>query len=347
MESFEIGDRTVGPGAPTYIIAEAGLNHNGSLDRARRMIATAAEAGVDAVKFQTWRADKVLVEQDEPSERYEQIRSLEMPYEWIPKLAGTCAEHDVDFLSTPFDAESAAELADYVPAFKIASFTLTHIPLLRDLAEFDLPVVLSTGAHEFDEIRDVVSTLAEIDYPPYALLHCVSSYPTPLESINVRAVERLHERFDVPVGLSDHTIQPTVAPAASVALGGSIVEKHFTLDSSLEGPDHDFSLEPDELTAMVEAIRDTERALGSGEIGTLDIERDAKEGVRRGLQANHSIAAGETLDRDAVAIRRPGEFERGLNPKYVDEVVGRTTTRAIETGGPITWDDLEGPAPDE
>ena len=348
MDSFEIGDRAVGPDEPTYVIAEAGSNHNGSLETARELIDVAADAGADAVKFQTFRADDLYVENsggveylDDDRSIYDIIESMEMPYEWIPDLYEHCRDRGVHFLSTPFDERSADHLAEYVPAWKVASYTSSHHPFLRHLADTDKPVIMSTGAHDHEEVADSAEVLREAGVDALALLHCVAAYPTPLADANVRVVETLRESLDVQSGLSDHTLDPVVAPSAAVALGATVVEKHFTLNKTMAGPDHEFALEPDELDRMVTAVRETERALGSGDVRVLDVEDELYEKARRGIHAVEDIVAGETVTEDDVRVLRPGERERGLHPRFYDEVVGKTAARDVETGSGIEWSDLE------
>jgi len=342
MDAFDIGDCTVGPDAETFVIAEAGSNHNGDMETAKSLIDAAADAGADAVKFQTFRADAMYAEQgpDDSDQLVEYFESLEMPYDWIPVLAEHCSRNGVEFLSTPFDECSATELAEYVPAFKIASMSLSNHPFLRSLASFDAPLLLSTGGHDLDEIEAAVETLTAADVDAFALLQCVAAYPTPLEQINVRAVETLRETFDCHVGLSDHTLDPTTAPATSVALGGSVVEKHFTLDKSMEGPDHSFALEPDELDAMVDAVRRTEAVLGAAEKRVLDIEQEVVSVAKRGIHVVRNIPADRPLEAADIAVRRPGGRERGLDPSFYDEVIGRRTSTALNAGEPLTWEKL-------
>jgi N-acetylneuraminate synthase len=348
MENFEIGDRPVGAEEPTYVIAEAGSNHNGSLATARELIDTAAEAGADAVKFQTFRAENLYVEDsgvveylDDDRSIYDIIESREMPYKWIPDLYEHCRDQGVDFLSTPFDEESADHLAEYVPAWKVASYTSSHHPFLRYLAGTDKPVIMSTGAHDHEEVAASVNVLQEAGVDALVLLHCVAAYPTPLTDANVRIVETLRESFDVQSGISDHTLDPVVAPSAAVALGATVVEKHFTLDKTMEGPDHEFALEPGELNRMVTAIRETEQALGSGEIRILNVEDELHAKARRGIHAVADISTGETITDDDVRVLRPGERKRGLHPRFYDEVVGTTATHDIERGKGIEWADIK------
>jgi N-acetylneuraminate synthase len=348
METFDIDGRPVGPGEPTFVIAEAGSNHNGDLKTAKQLIDVAVEAGADAVKFQTFRAEDMYVEDsgnveylDDERSIYEIIESMEMPHEWIPILHDYCSEREICFLSTPFDEQSAEVLSDYVPAWKIASYTSSHHPFLRTLAASEKPLIMSTGAHNIEEVRESVAVLESADASGLALLQCVAAYPTPLEDINVRVIQTLAEEFGVPVGLSDHTLDPVTAPAAAVALGANIVEKHFTLDKSMEGPDHQFALEPDQLDKMVAAVRDTEAALGTSEKFVLDVEAELHDKARRAVHAVEEIAAGEEFTAENVKLLRPGELTAGLHPKFYDEILGKTAARDIERNAGLQWEDIE------
>ncbi|MGQ3330757.1 N-acetylneuraminate synthase family protein [Halorubrum sp. FL23] len=347
MNSFEIGGQPVGLGEPAFVIAEAGSNHNGDLDTAKELIDVAAEAGADAVKFQTFRAEDLYVEEsgeveylDDDRSIYDIIESMEMPYEWIPELHDYCLDREIQFMSTPFDERSAEELAEYVPAWKVASYTSSHTPFLRHLAGTDKPIIMSTGAHEIDEVFESVSALREAGVEDLVLLQCVAAYPTPLSEINVRVVETLQEEFGVLSGLSDHTFDPVTAPSAAVALGASIVEKHFTLDKSMEGPDHEFALEPDELDRMVSAIRDTEAALGTGEKRVLEVEQELHDKARRAIHATEEIATGDKFTPSNVDVLRPGDRKPGLQPKFYDEVIGRVAATNIQSGSGIHWKDV-------
>ena len=347
MDTFEIGDRAVGPGEPTFVIAEAGSNHNGEFDLATNLIDAAADADADAVKFQTFRAEDMYVRDsgeveylDDDRTIYEIIESMEMPYEWIPELHEYCHDQGVQFLSTPFDERSAKELEEYVPAWKVASYTSSHVPFLEFLAGTEKPIIMSTGAHELDEVTESVEVLQEAGVSDLVLLQCVAAYPTPLSDINVHVVETLREEFGVPAGLSDHTLAPVTAPSAAVALGASVVEKHFTLDKSMEGPDHEFALEPDELDRMVSAVRDTETALGSAEKRVLDVEGELHEKARRAIHAIADIEAGETFTEENVKVLRPGGQETGLHPEHYESILDKVATRAIEKGDGIQWSDV-------
>jgi len=348
MAEFHIGDRAIGPDEPTFVIAEAGSNHNGDLETAKELIDVAVDAGADAVKFQTFRAEDMYVEDsgeaeylDDHRSIYQIIEDMEMPYEWIPKLHEYCRERDVYFMSTPFDERSADELEEYVPAFKIASYTMSHHPFLEHVAEKGKPMVMSTGAHELSEVRESVNVFENLGVEDFVILQCVAAYPTPLESINVRVVETLREEFGVPVGLSDHTLDPVTAPSAAVALGASVVEKHFTLDKSMEGPDHQFALEPDQLREMIDAIRKTESVLGDRTKEVLDVEGELHDIARRRIHAARDLEAGETITEENVAILRSGKRGNGLEPKFYDEILGATVTTKITKDAGITWDDVD------
>lgn len=347
MPDFIIGDRPVGSDHPTFIIAEAGSNHNGDLKTAKDLIDVAVDAGADAVKFQTFRAEDLYVENsgeveylDDDRSIYEIIESMEMPYEWIPKLHQYCRDQGIYFMSTPFDERSADELAEYVPAWKVASYTSSHHPFLRYLGETDKPIIMSTGAHDLEEVRESVEVLRNAGVNDFTLLQCVAAYPTPLAEINVRVVKTLQETFGVPTGLSDHTLDPVTAPSAAVSLGASVIEKHFTLDKSMEGPDHEFALEPAELQEMVSAINDTETALGSGEKRVLEVEEELYEKARRAIHATRDINPGDELTVDNVEVLRSGEHTSGLHPKHYEDILGEKAAIEIPKGSGIQWRDI-------
>lgn len=348
MNAIEIGARSVGQGKPTFVIAEAGSNHNGDISIAKELIDVAADANADAVKFQTFRAKDMYIEDsgeaeylDDDRSIYEIIKEMEMPYEWIPELYEYCRDRDVFFMSTPFDERSADELEEYVPAFKIASYTMSHHPFLEHVAEKSKPIIMSTGAHQLSEIRESINLFEDLGFDDLVLLQCIAAYPTPLESINVRVVETFREEFDVVLGLSDHTLNPVTAPSAAVALGASLIEKHFTLDKTMEGPDHQYALEPDELREMVDAIRKTESVLGDGSKEVLEVEEELHDIARRRIHATRDIEAGEQITEENVAILRSGKRHGGLQPKYIDEILGSTVCENIDEGDGITWEEIE------
>lgn len=209
------------------------------------------------------------------------------------------------------------------------------------MAKTNKPIIASTGAHEQEEIREAVNILQDAGAEDVVLLHCVSAYPTPLDQINVSAVRSLNEMFNIPVGFSDHTLNATIAPTAAVSHGATAVEKHFTIDSTLEGMDHSHSLEPDELSEMVDAIRVTERVQGDGGTGVQQIEKDWRESAKRSIQATRTIESGEKISKDAVDILRSGENRQGIHPKQYNEIIGATVTETIESGDGIRWQNIE------
>lgn len=346
---LNIKDERIGDTDRVLIIAEAGSNHNGDLETAKELIDVAANAGADAVKFQTFKAENVYVENsgqaeylDDDRSLFDIIKDLESPFDWIPELHDYAREQDILFLSTPGGEESADALEPYVPLYKIESFNMSNYPFIEYLAQKDKPLIISTGAHGFDEVREAVDQFDEMGLDDIVLLQCVSGYPTPLDQINVGVLEQYQEEFDYPVGLSDHTMDPATAPSAAVALGGCVIEKHFTLDRGMEGPDHSFALEPDELDEMVTAIRRTTTALGDGNKKIEVAETELSEKARRFIQATDDIAVDDTLTEKNIGIVGPGEREPGLKPKHFEDLLGQSATRAIERGEGIKREDVSG-----
>lgn len=329
----------------TFIIAEAGVNHNGSLDRAIAMIDVAADAGADAVKFQTFRADR-LVTRNAPKAPYqiemtgaeqsqhEMLLALELDEAQHRALISHAAKRGIKFLSTPFDEQSADLLASLgLDRIKLGSGEVTNIPLLQHLTRIGLPVILSTGMSTLDEVADAVAALKGL---PVSLMHCVTSYPAPADESNLRAMATMREKFGLPVGWSDHTIGIHIAVAA-VAMGASSIEKHFTLDRTLPGPDHAASLEPDELKQMVQNIRAVEAALGNGVKQPAACEAANRGIVRKSIAALRDIAAGETLTTDNIGTRRPAT---GMPPAQFATTLGRKAARGIPEGTLLTPDML-------
>ncbi len=320
------------------IIAEAGVNHCGSLERALRMVDAAAAAGVDYVKFQTFKAEKLVSasapkagyqeanDPDSGATQLEMLRRLELTASDFTTLAARCREIGVGFLSTPFDLESIRELRrldmDY---WKIPSGEITNLPYLRAIGATRRPVILSTGMSDLDEVEAALKALELAGTPRsmVSLLHCNTQYPTPMRDVNLRAMEALRTLGAASVGYSDHTLG-TEVPIAAVALGARIIEKHFTLDKSLPGPDHRASLEPDELQLMVNQIRNIEQALGSADKHVSPSERPNIEVARKSIVAARNIAKGELLTEDNITVKRPGG---GISPILWDQVIGTRATR--------------------
>lgn len=340
MQAIQLVNRLIGPGQPVFVIAEAGVNHNGDLKMARALIDVAVETGADAVKFQTFQADR-LVTANAPKAEYqlqttgaaesqlELLRRFELSADAHRELQAHCHERGIIFLSTPFDEEAVDLLHELnVPAFKISSGDLTNSPLLEYVASKGKPVILSTGMSELSELIEAVSVLNMAGCENPVLLHCVSNYPAEPAEVNLRAMQTMRSAFDVPVGFSDHTEGIDVALAA-VAMGACVIEKHFTLDRTLPGPDHRASLEPAELRDLVRSIRRVEIALGSGRKVPTAREIETAKVARRSLVAARDLPAGTTLERDMVVMRRPGT---GLSPTLLETLVGQQTARDISAG---------------
>jgi len=334
--AVQIYDRTVGPGHPVFIIAEAGSNHNGELARALELIDTAADAGADAVKFQTFKADRLYPTSAGTSDYlgsetpiYDIIADMEMPQDWLPSLRDRAHERQIAFISSPFHEEAVELLDQFVDAFKIASYELTHGPLLATVAQKLRPVILSTGASTLSETRTAVEKLRSNGCEELIVLQCTAAYPTPLEAANVRALTTLAQELDVLTGLSDHTRDPTAAPTAATALGAVVIEKHFTLDNALPGPDHAFAIEPDELKRLVRAVRQTEVVLGSGRKDVDPVENELRHFARRSIFTTRAISKGEPFSRENVDVLRHGKLAPGLAPETLDRVLESVATHDI------------------
>ena len=343
---FAIGARPVGGDHPTYVIAEAGSNHNRDLGLARELIDVAADAGADAVKFQTYSGDRIYsrktprfeylapVTDKPPAELLEDIA---LPREWQPELAGHARSRGIDFFSTPFDHEAVAELdALDVPVLKIASFEIGDLPLIRAAAATGRPLIVSTGMATLAEVEDALVAAADAGAPAVGLMQCTSIYPAPARLANLRAMDTMRDAFRVPVGLSDHTTGLAV-PIASAALGAAFVEKHFTLDRSMEGPDHPFAIEPDELRALVAGIREAHEARGDGrKRGPSPEEREEMYTLaRRSLVVTRDLPAGTVLAPDMITTKRPGY---GIAPKHLDLVLGRPLRVDVEEDEVLSWE---------
>lgn len=321
----------------TLIIAEAGVNHNGSFEMAKQLVDRAKEAGADFVKFQTAKLESLVSKHAEMAEyqkkntgqktsQKDMLSKLLLPYEDFIKLSEYCKSSGIGFLSTPFDIESIYFLKDLVPFWKVPSGEITNYPYLIEIAKTNMPVVLSTGMCEISEIDDAVALLKENGTTELTLLHCNTQYPTPYEDVNLHAMETLKNRYGLKVGYSDHT-QGIEVPIAAVALGATIIEKHFTLDHTLPGPDHKASLEPQELKEMVRSIRNIESALGSSEKKVSLSERNNIAVARKSIVASRRINRGEILNSDNLTTKRPGT---GISPMQWNQIVGTRAVRDFE-----------------
>lgn len=344
-----IGDRRIGPGEPMWVIAEISANHNGDLGRALDLVRASAEAGVDAVKFQTYTADAMTLDLDTGPFRigpgtlwegrglYELYKEAATPYEWHDDLFAEAERCGVVPFSTPFDAAAVDFLEQYAPpVHKIASFELVDLALVAHAAATGRVLVMSTGMATEDEIDDAVRAARANGAGGVVLLRCNSGYPAPAAEMDLRTIADMAERWDVPVGLSDHTLGATAAITAA-ALGACMLEKHVTLARSDGGPDAAFSLEPPELADLVRAVHDAEAALGTVRYGPAERET-ASLAFRRSLFVVADIGEGERFTADNLRAIRPGD---GLPPRHLDEVLGKRATRAVERGTPLAWDLVE------
>ncbi len=324
----------------TFIIAEAGVNHNGSIELAKKLIDVAVEAGADAVKFQTFKAEKVISKfaqkaeyqkktTDSQESQLEMVKKLELSFENFVELKKYCDERNIIFLSTPFDIESARFLYELgLEIFKIPSGEITNYLLLREIGSFNKKIILSTGMADLGEIEDAIDLLVASGTirENITLLHCTTEYPAPIEEVNLKAILTLKEAFKLPVGYSDHTpgIEITIA---AVAMGATVIEKHFTLDKNLPGPDHKSSLEPDELKLMVKAIRNVEKALGNGIKKPSPSELKNRDVARKSIVAARKIKKGEIFTEENLTVKRPGT---GISPMRWKEIIGKMANRDYE-----------------
>jgi N,N'-diacetyllegionaminate synthase len=370
-DSVQIADKRVGSGNPALIVAEIGSNHNQDFSASKRLIETAAAAGADAVKFQLFRAEWMypsncgLVQTAGGQVDYFDIfQRLVLPREWVPDLKNTAEKLGLIFLCTPFDQEGLEYLASLnIAAFKIASPELNHLPLLRQAARFKKPLICSTGLCTLTDIEEALWTIQkEWGSPEVILLHCVSAYPLPGDQSNLQVIRRMKENFGVPVGFSDHTKDPHMVPAVAVACGASLIEKHFTLDRSLPGPDHLFSLEPGELSSMIRIIRELETiepqsqlkwlshrfgeekilvALGHGRKEVMPAEQELYPNDKRSIHAIRDIPKGAALSLENIRIlRSERNLTPGLHPRFWEIILGSKTTKEISLGEGISWEHL-------
>ena len=347
-KSFRIDGRAVGEGAPPYVIAEMSANHNGSLETALGIVDAARAAGADAIKLQTYTPDTITLDSDAEDFRipdgpwqgrtlHDLYREAHLPWEWHRPLFEHARRIGLTMFSSPFDA-SAVDLLQSLgaPAYKIASLEIVDLPLIRYVAATGKPMIISTGLADAEEIGEALEAARSAGCRELAILHCVTAYPAPAADYNLRTLVDMAARFDVLVGLSDHTLDNVTAIAA-VAFGASIVEKHFTLDRSANGPDDPFSLEPGQLADLCRSVRTAWEASGRVDYGLKSSER-ANVKYRRSLYFTRDLAAGSVVTADCVRSVRPGY---GLPPRFLDEVIGRRTARAIGAKTPVRWEDLE------
>jgi pseudaminic acid synthase len=343
---IEIGKRRIGPGYPVYCIAELSANHNQDFEQAVSIIKAAKEAGVDAVKLQTYTADTITIASDREEFRisggtlwdgrnlHDLYGEAYTPWEWQPRLKKVAEDLGMDLFSSAFDSTAVDFLEEMgVPAHKVASFELVDLPLIQRMAGTGKPLIMSTGMASVEEIEEALQSARGAGATQIALLKCTSAYPAPAEEMNLRTIPEMARRFGVPVGLSDHTMG-VAAPVAAIALGACIIEKHLTLSRATQGPDSGFSLEPHEFKAMVEAVRTAEKALGEVHFGLSEKEESLRV-FRRSLFVVQDVKRGEKFTASNVRSIRPGY---GLHTRHLAGVLGRRAIRDIEQGTPLSWD---------
>lgn len=339
-KEVKIGDKLIGERHSCFIIAEAGANHDRKLSQAKKLIDVAKEAGADAVKFQIYSAETLYSQKlkalpGEKEKPFNVIKKLEMPRKWIPELTSYSKKKGLIFLSSPFDKEAIEKLNPYVPAFKWASPELIDRPLLEYAAKMGKPLIISTGFYGQKEISEALRWVYRAGNNKIVLLHCTGLYPTLPEEVNLGAIITLKKKFQVPVGLSDHTLD-TVIPAAAVALGANVIEKHFTLSRKLKGPDHPFALEPEELKQMVKNIRNIEKSLGSKIKKPTKREIKKEKLIRRGIVVKKDLKKGEKININNIATKRVGEG--AILPKDFYKILGKKLVKDVKTDQKITWE---------
>lgn len=349
MDTIAIDNKKIGDKNSCFIIAEAGVNHNGDPLLARKMIEVAVRAGADAIKFQTFHAEDVVLESAGKAEyqkkttgandsQYSMIKKLELTEKNFFDIARFAHKKKIMFLSTPFDIKSVEILERIgVPAYKIPSGEINNHPLLSYIAQKHKPVIVSTGMATMDEIHSAVTVLSENGVSQIALLHCITSYPAKIEDLNLRVIQKLHQKFKIPVGFSDHSLG-IIGSIAAVTMGASIIEKHFTLDKSMEGPDHQASLNPNELCSLIEGIRQIEQAMGDGIKKITPDEKAIRSVARRSIVSITDIPAGSVINGTMIALKRPGT---GIDPLFLDRVKGKKTQISIGKNTIISWEMLE------
>lgn len=357
MKKIKINNGLIGEGEPCFIIAEAGVNHNGSMELAKKLVDAAKNAGANAVKFQTFKAEGLVTKEagmakyqekniGKKESQQEMLKKLELNYEDFRELKKYCDEKGIIFLSTPHSEDAIDFLEGLVPAYKIGSGDLTNIPFLEKVAKKGKPIILSTGMSTLEEVKEAVEAIKNAGNDKVILLHCTSSYPCPIEDVNLRAMQTMQKEFNHLIGYSDHTLGIQVSVAAAV-LGACVIEKHFTLNKKLSGPDHKASLEPSEFKNMIHGIRTVEKRLKEGEkaenilkeipdiekiLGNemkkpTEDEREIKKLVRKSIIAKVDIPKGIVIAEDMLIIKRPGT---GIEPKHVKEIIGKKTREYIK-----------------
>jgi len=346
---LKIGNKSIGDKHPCFIIAEAGVNHNGDIVQAKKLIDIAKEAGADCVKFQTWITEEIVTKTVEQADyqaentginesQYEMLKKLELSFNDFRKLKDYADKAEIIFMSTPDDEKSVDFLDELgVPAFKIGSGELTNQLMLNKIAQKGKPIILSTGMANLNEIEEAIEIIKNTGNDAIILLHCTSQYPTNYGDVNLKAMITIKNKFNTIVGYSDHTIG-VIVPQIAVALGADVIEKHFTYDKNAKGPDHKCSLNPPELKQMVEVVRITEETLGDGRKLPTDNEKKVRSIIRKTIVAKERIPKGSKIAGDMLTVKRSNG---SLNPNEINNIIGKITKNNIEKDQSISYEDLE------
>ena len=336
MKIIKIGSKEIGIGKPCFIIGEAGVNHNGQLNIAKKLVDTAVYAGVDAVKFQTFKSEEVVTKDTKIAKyqeknlgksetQLEMIKKFELPYEKFINIKNYCDKKGLIFLSTPHSDDAIDFLDPLILAYKVGSGDLTNLPFLEKIAKKHKPMILGTGMSTLKEVKYAIKLIKSKGNNQITVLHCTTSYPCPLEDANLNAMITMQEKLDCLTGYSDHTLG-TMVPTMAATLGAVVIEKHFTLDRNLPGPDHKASLEPKELKQMVIDIRNVEKVLGTYEKKPTESEKEIMKFVRKSIVAHKDIKKGSIIEKNMITIKRPGT---GLPPSKINEIIGKKANRQI------------------
>lgn len=347
-KTMKLGRFLIGEEYPVFIIAEIGVNHNGDIEIAKKLIDSAKEAGTNCVKFQTFFSDEMISTSaplaeyqqstSDVSNQYELVKKLELDKEAFMELKNYAENKGLFFLSTPFDMKSVDILDELgIEAFKISSGEINNKPLIEKIASCKKPIILSTGTSNLAEIKEATTWISKKGVTDLVLLQCTSSYPTKIEDCNLLTIPLLKNEFNVPIGFSDHTID-SLSAIVSIGLGARIIEKHITLDRNMDGPDHKLSLSPDELKIFVQNIRNAEKSLGTGKKVCLPCEEDVKKIARKSLVTIRSIKKGEKIHSEDIGIKRPAG---GIEPKFFEKIIGKKASRDLKLGEAINWNDIE------
>tara|TARA_B110000014_G_scaffold154440_1_gene108217 strand:+ start:1925 stop:2977 length:1053 start_codon:yes stop_codon:yes gene_type:complete len=338
----------------TFVIAEAGSNwkcgnFEDDLNQAKKLIDIAVDSSADAVKFQTFKAKSTYVKnageinylKSKTKDIWKLFDELSMPYEMLNELSNYCVKKKIHFMSTPFSVEDAKQVDQYVELHKVASFEINHVGLLKYLSDCNKPIIISTGASSYSEIDFALNILKE-QRASLALLQCTSRYPADFNSMNISAIPKIKDKYKLPIGLSDHSIDPLVAPLLAIGMGATIIEKHFTIDKTLEGPDHFFSLDPSELKIMVSAIRNADKSKGDGNKEILSEENELWKFAKRRVHAITDISSGDIFKEGTnIDLLRSGHQKLGAEPKFLSSISGKKSKRNIQTGEGVTVEDIE------